>query len=190
MVFVSDLHHRRSLRLRGYDYAAAGAYFMTICTQGRACLFSEVVEGTMVLNPAGEMVEWWWRELPNKFPTVAIDSYVVMPDHFHGLLLFVGAPLRGSPDFPGSEQIGRPHRAAPTPEETDGPTLGGVMVWFKTMTTNAYIRGVNQQGWPPFPGRLWQRNYHERIVRNDAELTAIREYMDGNPTTWTDDQIP
>jgi putative transposase len=96
-----NIHHRRSIRLQGYDYARAGAYFVTIVAQNRACLFGQATEGQMQLNPAGEMVEKWWFELENKFPNVTAGDYVIMPNHFHGIIVLhdagVGVNLRVDP---------------------------------------------------------------------------------------------
>lgn len=189
-----ERHHRRSVRLQGYDYAQAGAYFVTICTQGRECVFGEIVEGEMRLNDAGRMVERWWAELMNKFLSIEINEYIVMPNHFHGIVVIVGAALCGRPGAGvgagvlsdrrrqkrGQPKAGHPHRGA--------PTLGDIMDWFKTMTTNDYIRGVKQHGWPSFPGKLWQRNYHEHIIRNEEELRNLRQYIVNNPLQWALDQ--
>ena len=116
------------------------------------------------------------------------DIFMIMPNHFHGIIMIagtclvparndiVGAALCGRPGFTD----GQPHRVA--------PTLGTIMDWFKTMTTNEYIRGVKQSGWPSFPGKLWQRNYHERVIRTEEELNRIREYIMYNPATWAEDE--
>jgi len=172
--------NRRTIRLRGYDYSKAGAYFITICTQNRECFFGDIVNGEMRLNDAGEMVEKWYRELENKFPDIRCDQYIVMPNHFHGVIVNVGADLRvcpgNAPDvYKTGEHIGSPLRA--------------VVQWFKTMTTNEYIRGVKQYGWSRFNGRLWQRNYYEHIVRDENELNRIREYIVNNPTQWPSDRL-
>ena len=145
MTYDLDKHHRRSIRLRGYDYAQAGAYFVTICTQGRRCLFGDVVDGDMHLNEPGQMVEKWWVEIAKKFPSTKQNDYAVMPNHFHGIVANVGADRRVCPDRDSGSDKGA-HRGAPLPE---------IVQWFKTMTTNEYIRGVKQRGWIPFQGRLW-----------------------------------
>ena len=124
MRYDPERHHRRSIRLRGYDYRAAGAYFITIVVQDRACLFGEVVDGEMRLNDAGRMVERWWLELNRRFPHVSTDAYVVMPNHFHGIVVIhsrppdttappdVGADLRVCPDSGGTHDGGA-HAGAP-----------------------------------------------------------------------------
>ena len=174
--------HRRSIRLKDWDYSRTGMYFVTICAQNRVCLFGDVVNGDMRLNDAERMVEKWWSELNHKFPTVQTDQFVVMPNHVHGIIAIVGADLRVCPhdlpvcpDEPGAHTSAGAHIGVP---------LQRIVQWFKTMTTNEYIRGVKQFGWPRFDRRLWQRNYYEHIVRNDDELNRIREYIMNNPLKW------
>ncbi|MBI3610960.1 MAG: transposase [Nitrospirae bacterium] len=175
-----EIHHRRSVRLKGYDYSLVGAYFVTICTQNRECVFGKITDGKMEPNDAGRRVARWWAELNHKFPTIQTDESIVMPNHFHGIVIIgypdpVGAALRGRPP-----KTGHPHRGA--------PTLGDIVDWFKTMTTNDYIRGIKQSGWPQFEKRLWQRNYYERVVRDDSEMHRTREYITGNPAGWLEDE--
>ena len=158
--------------MQDYDYSQVGAYFVTVCVQHRECLFGEIVDDEMRLNDAGQMVERWWDELGNKFPSAEPDEYVVMPNHFHGIIVIVGADLHVRPD---SADI----CVRPIPE---------IVQWFKTMTTNKYIRGVKQHGWIPFPVQLWQRNYYERIIRNEEELCRIRQYIADNPAQWVHDR--
>ena len=198
MRFDPDTYRGRSIRLPGYDYGQAGAYFVTVCTQQRTCLFGAVADGAMHLNDAGQMVEQWWAKLPTKFPSVVTDDHVTMPNHFHGIIVLVGAAPRGRPDLPPPDYPastlhrrnapGRPHGGAPTPSDEypteEAPTLGTIMDWFKTMTTNAYMRGVKRHGWPPFDGRLWQRTYYDHIIRDQAELDRIRDYITTNPARW------
>jgi len=180
MRYESQKHHRRSIRLNGYDYTQAGAYFITICTHERACLFGEVVGSEMRLNDAGRMVETVWDELPCFYPGVDIDGFIVMPNHIHGIIVLVGAAPRGRPDdvIDDRPDSGQPRGVAPT------LSLPDVVHRFKTMTTKRYTDGVKQSGWPPFRGRLWQRNYYEHIIRNDESLDRIREYILNNPLQW------
>ncbi len=183
MKFNPDIHHRRSIRLDGYDYSREGVYFFTICTQNRECVFGEVLNGAVLLNDAGEMICKWWAEMLKKFPLVESDEFILMPNHLHGIVgLNVGAALCGRPDTDTgrSDAEGRPHRVA--------PTLGEIVGWFKTMTTNEYIRGVRESGWTPFFGKLWQRNYYDHIIRSEKDLSTIRKYIMENPLTWFEDE--
>jgi len=179
-------HHRRSIRLHGYDYATPGAYFVTLCVQNRECLLGEIrAAGEMRLNEAGRMIEKWWLELNHKFPNVDTDEYVVMPNHFHGVVVIVAPDDNAGVDLGGADL-----RVGPGPgrDAHVGASLPTVIQWFKTMTTNEYIRGVKTLGWTPFSGKLWQRNYYEHIIRNDDDLRRVRQYLINNPARWALDQ--
>jgi putative transposase len=159
----AELPRRQHLRLRSYDYSQPGAYFVTIVTESRQCLFGTISYGELHLNPAGTSVNEWWLRLPDKFPHVALLSHVVMPNHVHGLVQLTGHP------------------------QPLATSLPDVMQWFKTMTTNAYAAGVRTHGWAPFPGRLWQRGYYDHIVRHEEDLASIAEYIEANPANWAED---
>jgi putative transposase len=273
MAYDPYKHHRRSIRLKGYDYSQDGLYFITICIKNGLCLLGDVVGDEMVLNPAGQMVEAEWLALPGRFPQVEQDVFQVMPNHFHGILgiqnTFVGAGLvpaqddaatatgraitterattRVAPTVVGDVGAGlvpaqddattatgraitterATTRVAPTvvgdvgaglvPAQDNAATatdratatgrattrvaptgvgdapvrtvLGNMIGAFKSITTNEYIVGVNELGWEPFPGKLWQRNFYEHIIRNERALKAIREYIINNPANWAADQL-
>jgi putative transposase len=159
--------HRKSLRLPGYDYSQGGAYFVTVCVQGRLHLFGKIADGNMRLNPAGQMLGKWWGELERKFTALKKDDYyVVMPNHFHGIVFI-------------------PELSAPMTEGGHaGPPLQRIVQWFKTMTTNNYIHGVKEYGWQPFKGILWQRSFYDHVIRDEASLNRIREYISTNPLRW------
>ena len=171
---------RKSPRLRDYDYSQEGAYFVTVCAQGRVHLFGVVAEGEMRLNPAGVMVAQWWEKLPGKFPDIELDQYIVMPNHFHSIVVI--------------NRFGLAPRTDARALRTDAPagaslrtSLFAVMDWFKTMTTNAYIHGVKKRHWQPFPGKLWQRSYHDHIIRHEVDLNRLREYTIYNAAHWDKD---
>ncbi len=191
MLYKADKHHRRSLRLSGYDYTQVGAYFVTVCTQDRASIFGEVINEEMQLNQAGPMVDRWWKELEQKFPNVITDTHIVMPNHFHGIVILKD----GKQPVPnaGADLCVCPGRhTEPVLSENQGAHTGAplprIVQWFKTMTTNEYIRGVNHLNWPTFQRRLWQRNYYERVIRTDRELDATRQYIIDNPAKWAEDR--
>lgn len=204
MTFDFDGRRRRSIRLRGYDYSQDGAYFITICTQNRECMFGEIADGKMVMNLAGNMIQTVWDEIPFHYAGIEIDEFVVMPNHVHGIIVIVGAtpcgcPVltpRGCPVVPGpgvgqARGLGQARGPAPTGDAGDMGrlSLGDMVHRFKTITTKRYADGVKQWGWPSFPGKLWQRNYWEHIVRNEIELNRIREYIHTNPTQWESDRL-
>ncbi len=177
----SKTNHRRSLRLPHYDYAQPGGYFITICTHDRVCLFGNNVNGAMVLNDAGIMVEKYWNEIPQHFTHVTLDEYVVMPNHFHGIIFIVGAGS-SRPDSPGSsrdrcEDYGKEGR------ENRTPAVGNIVAYFKYQSTkhiNVMRNGEFQ--------KFWQRNYYERVIRNEKELFETRQYIINNPMNWELDE--
>lgn len=175
---------RRSIRLKGYDYAQPGAYFVTICTQNRERLFGEIVGDEMQMNDAGRLVRSRWQELPARFPSVNLDTFVVMPNHLHAVIVLGDTLVFGGP--------GAPTRGAPTPPgvgafatvESSASSLGTIVGAFKSLTTHDYVQQVKRSGWPSFHDRLWQRNYWEHIVRDENSLNRIREYISTNPLRW------
>ncbi len=287
---INDKAH--VFRLKQYDYSQPGAYFVTQTIENRMRLFGTVVNGEIQLTDAGRMIHRWWNELSKKFPTIATDEVIVMPDHIHGIIILndfdsdrghigplsleeeannskgrtdlcVGllekdledrghiAPLSleeeansskgrtdlcvGSleKDLQDRGHIGplsleeeansskgrtdlcvgslekdlqdRGHIGPLSLEEeansskgrTDlcvgslekntclDPSIPRILQWFKTMTTNEYIRNVKKTNWPPFPKRLWSPEYHDHIIRNEKALENIREYIRNNPLKWS-----
>jgi len=179
MAYNPLIHNRQSIRRKGHDYSQPGYYFVTLCVQYRRCLFGEIPNRKMILKPAGSMIEHWWWELETKFPNIALHEFVVMPDHFHGLIEIVGADLRVRPNDTSIRGTHASMRGTHA-----GVPLGTMVQWFKTMTTNAYMRGVRDDGWPRFEKRMWQRNYHDRIIENEKCLRQVRNYIIQNPAKW------
>lgn len=156
-------HHRRSIRLKEYDYSRSGNYYVTICTQDREKLFGEIDEAIIRLNEAGQMIDQEWNQIPKRYRCVILDKYVIMPNHLHGILQILS-------------------------EENDGNTSFEIIGAFKSITTNGYINCVKQNNWPPFRKRLWQLRYHDRIIRDEDELNRIRKYIIENPLNWAEDE--
>lgn len=158
MTYDPQIHHRRSIRLRGYDYSRAGLYFVTVCAHGKEDLFGQMVEGEMKPNDYGEAVRLFWNDLPRHYPHARLDSFVVMPNHAHGVIEIVGAGLKPAPTARAS--LGLPE----------------IIRRFKTYSS----RRINEmRGTPGRP--VWQRNYYEHIIRGQHELNVIREYVATNP---------
>ena len=175
---------RHEVRLKDYDYATPGAYFVTVCTNSNQALFGEILNGRMMLNEAGQMLESWWHKIVEKFPGVQLDSHVIMPNHLHGIILIVGADpcVRPGkePESGAGENAGEgAHMGAP---------LHKIVQWFKTMTTNEYIRGVQELGWRPFDKHMWQRSFYEHVVRRTDKMIRIRKYILNNPLRWEIDR--
>ncbi len=218
MKYNPNIHHRRSIRLKGYDYSKKGLYFITICCQNRACLFGSIENGNMICNDAGEMIEKEWLKLPQRFTNIALHNYIVMPNHFHSILEIVGATLvvaQNNDDIQNENDIenkninqnghginkendianghgnknGQPQGFAPTGFAPTDKTLGDMVGAFQSITTVKYINGVKTKKWKPFDGKLWQRNYWEHIIRNEKLYNTISEYIKNNPQHWNDDKF-
>ena len=191
------IHHRRSIRLKGYDYSQAGLYFITICTQNRQYMFGNITNGIMKLNNAGVMVQKWYHELENKFADIKNHEMIIMPNHFHCIIentgSNAGADLRVCPNNPMTNKNILVENGIIGEHTTMGEYIGSplhrVVQWFKTMTTNEYIRNVKSDNWQRFDGKLWQRNYWERIIRNENEYLQISKYIIENPMKWENDKL-
>ncbi len=163
-------HHRRSIRLAEYDYTQAGAYFITIVTYGRLCIFGNIVDGNMHLLPAGKLAEYEWGHLQKRFPGLEIDAFQVMPNHIHGIILLTNEPR---PKADPSEMTGN----------VPAGSVAAIVRAYKSAVTLRYNR-MNHPGCGP----LWQRNYYEHIIRNNESLDRIRAYILTNPVQWANDQ--
>jgi len=209
MAFDPDIQHRRSVRLREYDYRNSGAYFVTICTFQRECLFGEVAGEGVRLHEIGTIVHEEWLKTAEMRPNVELDAYVIMPNHFHALIILhedVGADcIRPIPGTTANTPVGahcvRPpsvstqinkvhdnrahgrkaHSGAPLRRQPG--SIGSIVAGFKSATTSRINAFRGNPGCP-----VWQRNYHEHIVRNEADLTNIRQYISDNPLKWSLDE--
>ena len=178
MKCTPEKHHRRSIRLKGWDYTSHGCYFVTIVAHERICWFD---------TPAvREVVEHEWAGLPNRFPTLGLDAFVVMPNHVH-FIIWLNPPDVGAQTVVGAQFNCAPTNSTPLSPmgqrfqvHRERPTLGQVVRTFKAATTRRIRQGH-------LDGFAWQRNYYERVVRNERELQAIRQYIHDNPACWAED---
>ena len=175
MTYHPDKHHRRSIRLQRYDYSQNGAYFVTVCTQNRECLFGNIENGQMLVNDAGKIVCQCWQDMPSHFPHVVCDVFVIMPNHIHGILFIVdtvGANV-GAKNFSPLQPGQRPSGTS--------KTIGSIVRGFKIGVTKWMRQNTLVQN-------VWQRNYFEHIIRDDGELNRIRQYILDNPAKWDMDR--
>ncbi|MDY6939589.1 MAG: transposase [Cyanobacteriota bacterium] len=167
---MTEYFYRRSIRLSGYDYGQAGAYFVTICTHQKYCWFGEIRQGVMYQNFLGSAVAAIWHNLPSHFPFLELDAFVVMPNHLHGILIITNA------------------RPLSTPESRKGTksgSVGAIVQNFKSTSTRR-INRINGDR-----KTIWQRNYYEHIIRTDRAYENIRRYILENPPRWhNDDENP
>ena len=229
MKYNPDIHHRRSIRLKGYDYSQNGLYFITICTQNREHLFGTISNGQMALNPMGEIAHTEWFKTASMRPNIRLHEFIVMPNHIHGIIEIIPTPphpvrthCMRPPDMPNhgqSERLGRVQRAPTNAATTDNhgqsepghgqhagdivrahcmrphdappitnnhgqraPTVGDIVRGYKSAVTKRINEIRNISGVP-----VWQRNYHEHIIRNEIAYLRISEYIQANPRRWQDD---
>lgn len=197
MGFDPERYHRRTIRLQGYDYAQDGSYFVTICTFDRGCLFGDVLDGEMHLTPFGVVIQRHWENLPQHYPAIALDVFVVMPNHVHGIVILGGGidkAAKGKGDEADQRNDGEKNKEGRAGQAEYGaaqgkgraghrpaPTLGEVMRGFKAFSAKEIniLRGT--------AGPVWQRNYYEHIIRDERSLQAIRQYIIDNPARWAED---
>ena len=187
----------KQYRLPGYDYSGGGYYFVTICTQDRLNILRCVGTDPRVrssykkqpcglLSEFGNLCQQWWLKIPDKFPGTELDKFCFMPNHFHGILIIrykCKAQTRGSAptNYTGGS-------APMNHTGWSAPTVGNVIQWFKTMTTNEYIKNVKTQSWLKFSKHVWQPRFHDRVIRNEKEYWAIKRYILDNPKNWDKDK--
>lgn len=180
----NDPHRRRSMRLQDFDYTAAGAYFVTICTHQRAEFFGLIEAGAVKFSNAGKVVESVWKEIPTHHANVELDEFVVMPNHIHGILVINESPVGAIVIAPNSTsaavgvQFIAPKSESSPIDSNRAGTIGKIVRAFKARCTHA----IHQEQSEETP--IWQRNYYEHIIRNEKELLAIREYIANNPMQW------
>ena len=182
-------HHRRSIRLKEYNYASAGGYFVTIIARHRESLFGEVVNGEMRLSRYGEIVQKWWEQIPVHFTNVEIGTFVVMPNHVHGIIFI--AEGRGTVPVPEEygrnkiskeEDLSHDSQGGETPP-LRAPTLGQIVAYFKYKST----KEMNLLDNTGTVTKFWQRNYYEHVIRNERDLQNITDYIETNPMSWDED---
>ena len=192
--FDPKKHHRRSIRLKGYDYSQAGAYYVTIVTWHRDFLFGEIMNKEMILNKVGKIVEWEWLELSKRLLYVELGTHVVMPNHFHGILFIhetVGATRQGQTILQsGTEPLqnitSEGMDGSPLPRGPKPASLGAIVAQFKSRVTKRIWKFPEFKGTP-----IWQRNYYEHIIRNEKDLQNKTDYIEVNPLLWAqDDENP
>jgi len=166
-------HRPNTLRHPAADYSDPGAYFVTLCTQNREPLFGEVNAGKLQGNDFSRIVWELWLSLPERFPQISIDAAIVMPDHFHGIIV-----IHENPHTVEAESVGVIHEL-PLRQKRRLMTIPLIIGYLK-MNTAKHINLLRKT-----PGeRLWQRGYYDRIVRLDREYDSIVEYILTNPLRW------
>ena len=162
--------HRKSIRLPKYDYTQEGAYFITVVTQNRNCIFGQIVDGVMCLNPSGNIVSQVWQSIPKHHPNTVVNPFIIMPNHLHGIIQIVGA--RRAVPLHQSEEFGKPVPGS----------IPTIVRSFKSETTRQINIMRHSSG-----AKIWQRNYYEHIIRDQKDYENINKYILTNPQNWNND---
>ncbi len=190
-----DIHHRRSIRLKGYDYSQSGLYFITLCVVDKTCMFGNVVEGKMQLNDIGQLVEQEWLNTINiRHNDVRLHNYIVMPNHFHAIIEI----RRGESHSPQSHSP-KSHSSQSHLSQSDSPSITNECninekdlpqrMKSPSQTIGAIVRGFKGAVTRQLGYSVWQRNYYEHIIRTDASYKNISDYIENNPTKWQSDKL-
>jgi putative transposase len=202
MAYNPNIHHRKSIRLKGYDYAQAGLYFITICVHNRECLFGKIVGAEnfppkMILNDAGRTANECWLNIPKHFPNAILHEHIVMPNHVHGIIELAGAnnysPVLNLPqiDSPesvidldnGAKNVSNDNGAKNfSPLRSPSKTIGSIVRGYKIGVTKWFRSNENLEN-------IWQRNYWEHIIRDESSYHRIAEYIINNPKNWSNDKL-
>ena len=186
------IHHRKSIRLKGYDYSQNGLYFITICTYNRECLFGEIIDKEMILNDAGKIANECWLNIPEHFPNAVLHEHVVMPNHVHGIIELSGTATAGDENNVGVQTVGvqnfEPLPPAPPPSPQNQfqhiipRSIGSIVRGYKIGVTKFFRDNTDIY-------HVWQRNYHEHIIRSEQSYLRISEYIINNPKVWENDKF-
>ncbi len=175
MSFNPDKHHRRSIRLKNYDYSQAGAYYITICVYNREHLFGDIIDSELQPNEYGKIAENEWIKTFQLRKNIEMDEFIIMPNHLHGIII-----ISNESDSTGTA------RRTPTIERFSKPTANTIPTIIRNYKS-AVTKQINELR--NTPGTiLWQRNYYEHVIRDESDLNRIREYIINNPRNWENDE--
>jgi len=190
MKYNPQIHKRRSIRLKGYDYSQAGLYFITICCEDRICRFGKIENGKMILNDYGTIACNEWEKLPDRFVNFKLDVFQIMPNHMHGIIALKpeGATLAVAKNddnnqYDGNVQHGNTNIAGASPV----PAVPDIVGAYKSLVANRCLKIYKSHN--ETMGKLWQRNYYERIIRNHQSYENISKYILNNPAKWQEDKF-
>ena len=178
MNYNPNIHHRKSVRLKEYDYSKEGLYFITICCDARNHLFGGIVDGKMILYDAGKIANQCWLDIPNHFPNAILHEHIIMPNHVHGIIELKSPHV-------GVEYI-QPLRTHHEFQKIIPRSIGSIVRGYKIGVTK-WFRNNRAENFPP--PQVWQRNYYEHIIRNEKSYLTISNYIVNNPKNWKDDKF-
>jgi putative transposase len=203
--FNPHIHHRRSIRLKGFDYSQAGLYFITICCQDRFCHFGHVENDAMILNEYGQIAFDEWMKLPERFPNFELDVFQIMPNHIHAIISLTNSATAAAPVRATLAVAPNGNAVAPNGNAGahDGNTIAhdaigagvnpartgvsDIVGAYKSLVSNVCLKIFKSKN--EMMGKLWQRNYYEHIIRNEQSYQRIAEYIMNNPIKWHEDKF-
>jgi REP element-mobilizing transposase RayT len=200
MTYNPAVHHRHSIRLPGYDYSQAGAYFITLCTYQRKCIFGEIVgagfiPAQMKLNEYGQIAYDQWQKLPERFENIELDAFAIMPNHIHGIIIIPDPDPVGAGFTPALDDETANTRVGASPTPTLMPTgqplrlplrntIGDIVGAYKSLVAKECLKICKTN---KTMGKIWQRNYYEHITRDEEDFDRIATYIQDNPSLWEKD---
>jgi putative transposase len=186
MKYNPEIHKRRSIRLKGYNYSQAGLYFITICCDDRICRFGQIDKNEMILNENGIIAYNEWGKLAERFQNFEIDVFQIMPNHMHGIIVLnehVGATARVAPN----DGVAQNNDANIWAGASPAPTISDIVGAYKSLVSNGCLEIYKSKN--ETMGKLWQRNYYEHIIRNEQSYNTISNYIIDNPAKWNADKF-
>lgn len=201
MKYNPEIHKRRSIRLKGYDYSQDGLYFITICCHNRICQFGKIENNEMLLSEYGEIASNEWIKLTERFQNFELDVFQIMPNHIHGIIVLndtvtVGAgftPAQNDVNSQNANETGQPQIKTGQSQIKTGqpqgiaPTVSDIVGTYKSLVANGCLNIFKSKN--EIMGKLWQRNYYEHIIRNEQSYQTISNYIINNPARWQDDKF-
>ena len=184
MKYNSEVHHRSSIRLKGYDYSRIGGYFVTICTLQKEHLFGKIINGQMICSTIGEIPKKYWLEIPEHFRNVKSDEFCVMPNHIHGIL-FITDNMNVGTDYNLSLQKPKQLHQSHQPKQNKFQNVIPESLSYIIATYKAAVTRNSNKINKPF---AWQSRFYDHIIRSERELECIREYIVYNPLKWEFDR--
>jgi len=179
MPYNPNIHHRRSIRLKGYDYSQEGLYFITICCDNRASLFGKIENHEMILNDAGKIANECWLEIPQHFLNVILHEHIIMPNHIHGIIEI--GTKNVSLSQPIIDNVEETKNVSPL-FKSPSRTIGSIVRGYKIGVTKWFRNNTDIQ-------KVWQRDYYEHIIRDEKAYFNISNYIINNPAAWNDDSL-
>ena len=189
MNYNPNIHHRHSIRLKGYDYSHAGLYFITICVKDRECFFGEIIDDKIILNNAGKIADECWLQIPEHFPNVVLHEHIIMPNHVHGIIELkrINTITNQIANNVGTRHVMSLHNHDHNhnPNQFSKPIPGSIPVIIQQYKSSV-TRFVNKNNVSHF---RWQSRFYEHIIRNDQSYELISDYIINNPKNWKDDDF-